>query len=147
MNNHRLNLISDSVAAIFILLFTYTAINKIFDINSFVFVLNKLKWIAPLAGYFAWLFIIAELITAALLLKRSARYIGLISSLVLMFTFTTYITAMLLFASKLPCSCGGIIGRLSWDQHLILNIVLVVMATIGLYAEKKLKSRTNFNLT
>jgi hypothetical protein len=45
--------------------------------------------------------------------------------------FTVYIGCMLLFAPDLPCSCGGIIRQLSWKQHLLLNLFLLVLAGIA----------------
>jgi hypothetical protein len=146
MNSPRLLLVSDFIAAIFILLFTYTALTKIFDINSFVFVLNKLKLFENRAGYAAWLIIIAELIVTSILIKRSLRLVGFYFSLVLMLSFTMYIAWMLLFAVKLPCSCGGVIGQLSWRDHLMLNIFLTLAASFGIFIERKRSGIENHKL-
>jgi len=32
------------------------------------------------------------------------------------------------FVEKLPCSCGGVIAKLSWNQHLLLNLGFVLLA-------------------
>ena len=133
MNNHRLQSFSDIIAGIFIFLFTYTSLTKIMDINSFIVVLTRLKLVERFAGYAAWFFIVAELLIALVLLRRSHRLVGLYASFSLMLIFSVYIGSMLLFAVKLPCSCGGVIGKLSWQGHLLLNISLLALYFIYSY--------------
>jgi hypothetical protein len=36
----------------------------------------------------------------------------------------------------LPCSCGGIINRLSWPQHLVLNVVLTALTALAYITEQ-----------
>ena len=49
-------------------------------------------------------------------------------SLILVTAFTSYIICMKAFVEKLPCSCGGVIAKLSWNQHLLLNLGFVLLA-------------------
>jgi hypothetical protein len=41
--------------------------------------------------------------------------------------FTTYIILILNFSSFIPCSCGGILEKLGWTEHLIFNFFLQVV--------------------
>nr|WP_276834881.1 MauE/DoxX family redox-associated membrane protein [Chryseobacterium cucumeris] len=57
---------------------------------------------------------------------------GLIGSFVLMLIFTGYIALLLSKSKNLPCSCGGILEKMSWNQHLYFNIGCVTLSAIAL---------------
>lgn len=46
--------------------------------------------------------------------------------------FTAYIISILNFASYVPCSCGGVLEKLSWSEHLIFNAVFIVFGLAGI---------------
>jgi len=71
-----------------------------------------------------------------LLIFNTWRMIGLYASFFMMLSFTLYITLMLLFTKHLPCSCGGVLRKLSWPQHLILNIFFLILAIAGIILQK-----------
>ena len=48
-----------------------------------------------------------------------------------MVMFTTYIFIIMHFSEHVPCSCGGVLQRLGWQEHLIFNIVFVMLGIIG----------------
>jgi uncharacterized membrane protein YphA (DoxX/SURF4 family) len=60
------------------------------------------------------------------------RLIGLYASFFFMILFTGYIVAILRFSSYIPCSCGGILQKMSWTQHLIFNIGFLLLAVIAI---------------
>ncbi|MEJ0031509.1 MAG: MauE/DoxX family redox-associated membrane protein [Bacteroidota bacterium] len=39
-----------------------------------------------------------------------------------MVMFTAYIVVITRFSEYTPCSCGGVLEKMSWDQHLVFNI-------------------------
>lgn len=128
----RRAMIVEGICGLFILLFIYTAITKLVDFNSFKATLQQSPLIAAQGVVVAWLLPTAELTIAVLLFLPATKKVGLYGSLVIMILFTAYIGYMILFAIKLPCSCGGVISRLSWRQHLVFNIVWIVLAIIAL---------------
>jgi hypothetical protein len=65
--------------------------------------------------------------------------LGLLASFGLMTVFTIYIAYMLLTSSHLPCSCGGVISKLSWKEHLWLNVLLSVLAAFSLCLQQRFK--------
>lgn len=132
-------LVTDIISALFILLFVYTAITKFVGHESFKAVLGQSPLIGIKANALSWLLPISELITALLLFIPSCRKWGFASALILMLLFTGYITYMILFASNLPCSCGGIISQMTWSQHLIFNIFFTALAVIALWLTLKNK--------
>ncbi len=119
------------ICGLLILLFVYTALSKLLAYRSFTTVLGKSPLIQGKAALVAWLLPTIELIASALLLMPSTRKMGLYASFFLMLLFTLYIAYMLLFTQNLPCSCGGAIGRLTWKQHLVFNILFTALAFVG----------------
>ena len=137
MINIKRTTIIDLFAALFIFLFAYTAIHKLLHFKQFSFFLNKFDLFDHMHQFIAWSVIIIELFISALLFLPASRKAGLLASFVLMSLFTAFIIYMMLTSKKLPCSCGGIINKLSWQQHLILNIFLIGLAGVGYYLARK----------
>jgi hypothetical protein len=136
----RRNMIIEVIAALFILLFLYTAVNKTFQIGSTENVLKKTPMFSSFALEAAWGVVVTEYIISIMLFLPYTRKVGLYSSLVLMISFTGYIVYMKTFVSNLPCSCGGVISKLTWNEHLIFNILFTLLALVGiLLMQKKFK--------
>jgi hypothetical protein len=51
--------------------------------------------------------------------------------------FSGYTLIILHAFSYIPCSCGGIIKRLTWRQHLVLNLFFVGLAIAGIILQRK----------
>ncbi|WP_346984961.1 MauE/DoxX family redox-associated membrane protein [Chryseobacterium sp. POE27] len=82
--------------------------------------------------FLPYMIIIAEFLIVGLLCYRKTRTTGLIGSFVLMLIFTGYIALLLRTNKNLPCSCGGILEKMSWHQHLYFNIGCVILSSIAL---------------
>mgnify|MGYP001346109640 CR=1 FL=1 len=39
---------------------------------------------------------------------------------------------MLHYSFYVPCSCGGVLLQMSWQQHLVFNIVASLLALAGI---------------
>ena len=124
------------IAALFIFLFLYTALNKFTGHQSFESVLHSSPLLKNASFILSWLIPFTELVITLLLFIPASRQTGLFYSFLLMSLFTAYIAYMVLNASQLPCSCGGILQQLSWQQHLLLNIILSILAATGYLLEK-----------
>src|SRR5690349_12770453 len=135
MTTRQRNIGINSIAAFFILLFSYTAFSKLFSIHQFQFSLKMSPLLRYQASLISWTVTIAELLVAGCLLIPKWRTLGLILSSILMLTFTMYIAYMVFALSKrnLPCSCGGVVSWLSWKSHLTFNTVSTAAAMIGSY--------------
>ncbi|HSU26792.1 MAG TPA: MauE/DoxX family redox-associated membrane protein [Chitinophagaceae bacterium] len=144
MLHSRNKLLIDIIAAIFILLFTYTAISKLRDHTKFYYTIRRSPLIGDKAAFVSWALPFNELFVAALLFFLSTRALGLKISFALMVLFTLYIGYMLAFTSHLPCSCGGVISHLSWKNHLYLNIGLTLLAGWGIWLMNKTKKQMPF---
>ena len=125
------------ISIVLIFLFAYTAGSKLIDSKGFIAVLSQVPLIGRGAGVVAILLPLAELLIALLLIFERTRLLGLWASLVLLVLFTVYLGYMVLFVAHLPCSCGGVVSRMSWRQHVVFNSGLIVLTMIGIRSMKK----------
>lgn len=124
------------ISFLLVLLFSYAAISKILEFHKFAGQLKSSPLLHPVSGILVWLIPTTELYAVILLLVPSWRRSGLLMATIVMTAFTLYISIMLLFFEKLPCSCGGVFERMSWGQHLAFNIVFTLLAFAGLVLQK-----------
>ena len=124
--------ITELIAALFILLFTYTAITKAMEFTAFTAVLSRSPLLSSQPVLFTWLIPATELFIASLLFIPATRLPGFYAALGLMVLFTIYLCYMLLFTPHLPCSCGGVLKQMSWHQHVIFNMVFILLAMLAI---------------
>ncbi|MFD0749232.1 MauE/DoxX family redox-associated membrane protein [Mucilaginibacter calamicampi] len=123
------NLIALCIALI-VLLFTYTGVGKLLDYDQFVFQMRLaplplMITIAPVLGIAVPA---VELLIAAGLLTGRYRTRALYTTIILLSSFEIYIAGMLLTGRHLPCTCGGIISKMGWGQHLLFNLLFIGIA-------------------
>ena len=135
------------ISAVFILLFIYTGISKLIDVHAFQGAMRKSKPLAHYAKILSYAVPIIEIIIAVLLaVPNRIKKIGMWASLGMMFIFTAYVIYILeKFEGHLPCTCGGIISKLTWKQHLILNFILLLIALRGLLLMRKQSKLNKIN--
>lgn len=124
------------LSAFFIFLFGYTAINKILDHNNFIALLSQSSLTARSAIIIVWAVPAVELLTVTLLILPTTRKMGFKMTFASMAVFTIYVAYMLLFVHDLPCSCGGVISSMTWQQHLLFNSVLTILSAVSLWLIK-----------
>lgn len=116
------------------LLFIYSGSVKLLDFRTSRGEMLNQPFPHWLAIFFAYAIPIAELSIVIVLIVGAIGYEkirtwGLKASFVLMSLFSGYALAILLHLfPRIPCSCGGIIHKLSWGQHLILSLFFVVIS-------------------
>jgi uncharacterized membrane protein YphA (DoxX/SURF4 family) len=131
--------IIETITVLNIILFLYTGIAKLMDYSVFKEQLADsaiLSWAAtPVALLLPWV----EFAIVLMLIIPRWRLKGLYASLVIMIMFTAYIIALFSISTEMPCSCGGIMEDLSWQQHIIFNITFTLLNAWGIYLLKKQK--------
>lgn len=127
-----LSITLEVIVGLFILLWIYTGLNKMIDYSNFKTQLAKSPFIQSFDGLIANTLPAFELIIAGLLIFNKTRLIGLYASLFIMAQFTGYVYIMLTYSYDLPCSCGGILEKLSWNDHLWFNAIFTLLATAGI---------------
>lgn len=125
-------IILESIRVLLIILFVYAAVNKIMDIQKFRAQIGQSPMLTNFAGIIAWTIPPTEILIALCLSIPKYRLIGFYASLSLMTLFTGYIIAVTQFSTYIPCSCGGILEKLGWTEHLIFNIIIVLLAVIAI---------------
>jgi hypothetical protein len=125
------------VSFLTILLFLYTAISKLADYSVYKDQIALSPILEPFSGMLGWTLPLLEIATAIVLFFPRWRLVGLYVACGLMVAFSIYIVALFTIDDKLPCSCGGIIELLSWKQHLILNIGLVLLQVMAIKLQKQ----------
>ncbi|WP_312208549.1 MauE/DoxX family redox-associated membrane protein, partial [Empedobacter sp.] len=125
-------IIQTLICYLFIVLFIYAAASKLMDFETFQTQLGQSPLLASYAIPISYGIIAIELVTAIFLMFERFRIIALQISLFLMVMFTTYIVIILHFTAFTPCSCGGVLEKLGWTEHLIFNGVFVGLALTGI---------------
>src|ERR1700753_1057262 len=115
-------LLFDIIAHFFMLLFVYTGVAKLMEIDTFKQQLAGTPIFGPVAGVASWALPILEILLVIILLVPAWRLRGLYASLIVMCVFTIYFLYVVLIVHALSCSCGGIIADLSPKQHLLFNL-------------------------
>lgn len=140
------------ISSLFVGLFGYTAISKALDIHSFRIAMLKSDLIKPYVKILSYAIPATEIIIALLLLipvlkirklTIQTRKIGLYASLILMAGFTFYVAYILKYYEHLPCTCGGFINNMTWKQHLVFNISLLLLAAWAIYLTYKQSKLNN----
>lgn len=127
LSGHRTAIVY-SLSLLFALLFVYAAASKLLDFDTFQNQLGQSPLLSAYAGVLPLVVPVAEIIIAVLLCTKRFRLWGLYAFFTLMVMFTTYIFIILNFSSFTPCSCGGVLEKLGWTEHLIFNVVFILLA-------------------
>lgn len=118
---------------LFIFLFLYAATSKLLDFETFTVQLAQSPLLSAYAGIIAWAVSGIEIGIAFLLVFERFRLFALYAAFTLMVMFTAYIFIILNFSDFVPCSCGGVLEKLSWTQHLIFNIFFIILAAVAVF--------------
>ena len=137
------NLFTEITSLLFVLLFVYAATSKLLDFGNFRVQLGQSPLLSAFASWVSWLVPLTELGIAVLLMIPKWRFIGLFLSLAMMSMFTAYIFIVLHYSSFVPCSCGGILEKMSWDAHLLFNIAFVFLSLAALLWHNASKNTTS----
>lgn len=133
----RQEIITDLITYLFIILFMYTAASKLLGIQSFASTLAKSPLIGSYSLLVAWAIPIIEIAISLVLIFPAIRKAGLWASLILMIVFTAYLMYMVFSGSELPCHCGGVISRMTWQQHIWFNLGFVTLGLTSVVINRK----------
>ena len=133
-----------AAAYFFILLFCYAAVSKLLDYENFQVQLAQSPLLSAYAGTVAWAVIAAELFIVILLAFPATLRTGLYASFGLMVAFTVYIYLILNYSDFVPCSCGGILEKMGWTEHLIFNAAAVLLSIVGIWATHRSGTSAEF---
>lgn len=126
------------IAAILVTLWIYASVSKLLDMeNSRREMLNQV-FSNDIARMLTWIVPAAELTTSAMLLFTKTKIMGFYASAFLLLSFTVYIVLVMSNVfGRIPCSCGGILEKMSWGQHLAFNIFFIGITFIAIMLSRK----------
>jgi hypothetical protein len=130
------------ISSFLIFLFIYTATDKLVHLDKNAFVLNQMPMLAGYGKHLALGIPVTEILISLLLVFPATKLKGLYAALALMSVFTIYLLAMLAKGGVMPCSCGGVIAKMSWGQHLAFNIVVTALTGLAIrYGDRSLQNK------
>lgn len=133
----RRRFIIDTICTAFVGLFGYAAVSKLLDYKTFLVQLGQSPLLTEYATTVAWLVPAVEMLTVVLFITVRFRLLALYASFTLMVAFSAYIVVITQFSDYVPCSCGGVLEKLSWNQHLVFNLVFVALAVVAIVLHSK----------
>jgi hypothetical protein len=122
------NTFPDIAAALFIVLFVYAGATKIIDHQKFSVQLGQSPLLTTYKSWVTWMIPAIEFTIAIMLSFTRSRSVAFYASYTLMLMFIAYIIAITKFSDYIPCSCGGILQHMSWNQHLLFNLFFIAIA-------------------
>lgn len=139
------NVLLEVICILYILLFVYAAVNKFLVFDEFVIQIGQSPVLTAYAGWVAWVVPSLEILISLMLVIPRFRLLALYAAFTLMVMFTAYIFIILNFSDHIPCSCGGVLEKLGWTEHLIFNIAFVILAFIGIIIMSPQKNDVELN--
>lgn len=131
-------LVIEGITALLILLFLYTALSKLLDLQAFRGQLVLQPFPAGWDSVLLWALPVTELLACTLLFFPRTRLQGLYLASLLMSVFTLYVALILTRAfGYIPCSCGGVLEQMNWETHLVFNAVFLTLAVTATILYKR----------
>jgi len=120
------------------MLFLYASASKFLDFDRHVHDMYNQPLPHFMRPFLVWGVPFLEIAISIALIFEQSRMFGLYAALVLMGLFTLYTSTVLLhFFRYVPCSCGGVIRKLNWSQHMVFNLFFVGLALTGIILQRK----------
>jgi putative oxidoreductase len=135
----------ECISALLIMLFFYASLSKFLDFKTFTGEMNNQPLPNSWTPFLVWFIPCSEIAISLSLMIEKTRLVGLYASLLLMGLFTIYTVFILFhFFSYIPCSCGGVIKKLTWRQHLFFNLFFVALSVCGIILQRRKHSQSLF---
>lgn len=125
---HLKRIIYPFVLYLFTILFIYSAVSKLLEFENFQVQIAQSPLLSAFATPIAYGVVIGELIIAVLLCLPKFQKLGLYLFLGFMVAFSIYIYLILNYSPFVPCSCGGILEKMGWREHLWFNSIVCSIA-------------------
>lgn len=114
------------------MLFTYAAIFKAMDYPLFLSDMSKSPLLVKYdKNLLAPVVLGTEFLIIILLSFPVTRKAGFFLSFFVMAIFSLYLSTLYFFFTNIPCSCGGILGKMPYPVHIVFNICFTVLSGTG----------------
>ena len=142
---NKRQVVLESISALLIMLFLYASVSKILDFDRFIGETNNQPLPNSWTPFIVWTVPSLEIAISLALIFERTRLAGFIASTALMTIFTVYAAIVLLHLLEyVTCSCGGIIRKLTWQQHLEFNIFFTALSVMGIILQRRSSFKSIF---
>lgn len=135
------NRIVEATRVFLIILFIYTATNKMLTLQHFESILGRFPAIKEHAKFISIATPVFEIVISIFLIIPVTNKLGLWAGLALMLLFTSYLAFALSLHTDLPCACGGVISKMNWNQHLYFNLTIIGLIIWAIKKKETSKKR------
>lgn len=143
----RKKIINEIIIIVLITAYVYPGVDKLTSRKKFNAQLDFSplipQWSTPILS---WLVPLTLIAIAGLLCIKPLREKALLLYTAVIGFFTIYIIGILTVAKYKPCTCIGFSEGTSWEWQLIMNTVLLLLATLLLKRERKHSTDQNMRL-
>ncbi|GAA3933618.1 hypothetical protein GO495_17320 [Chitinophaga oryziterrae] len=120
------------------MLFTYAAIFKAMDYQLFLSDMSKSPLLVKYdKNLLAPVVLGTEFLIVLLLNFPATRKTGFFLSFFIMAIFSLYLSTLFFFFTNIPCSCGGILGKMPYPVHIVFNICFTLLSATGVLLTRK----------
>ncbi|MCS3553572.1 MULTISPECIES: MauE/DoxX family redox-associated membrane protein [unclassified Sphingobacterium] len=134
MNNKVKNIIGTSISILLIIIWLFVGLEKAWSWQNFRISLQQQPLPDWSIGIIFWLLPMLEILTGILLAFRSNKMqrLGYWGSILLLSAFTIFIgLGVAGIYEKRPCTCSSIFNEMSWEWHLVVNMILLSASILG----------------
>jgi len=109
---------------------SYVFANKAVDIESFQMNIFKTGIFSEIvSNSLGYIVLLIEMISIILLLLNKGK--GLNFLIIILLSFTLYISILYHLNRYEVCGCGGILNGLSYKTHMLINVILIVVSLLS----------------
>lgn len=128
------NIAVEIFAILLAMLFLYTGASKYIDWTGTRMSFLNQVFPDPIKKVLLYSIPPVEILLAIMLLIPRFRQNAFMGSMILMGAFTLYVGLVLTRVfGRIPCSCGGIVGSLSWEWHFVVNLLFLFISAVGYF--------------
>ncbi|MCK8141447.1 hypothetical protein MW871_06025 [Flavobacterium sp. I-SCBP12n] len=142
------SIILNCISLLYVVLFVYAAVSKLLDFENFQVQLAQSPLLSAFAGWISFIVPIIEIVIAFFICFERSRLYAFYCAFSLMVLFSAYIIIIINFSPFVPCSCGGILEKMTWNQHLVFNLLFVLLGFCAiLFQPHQGNQQTNFKIS
>jgi len=114
------------------MLFVYAGLFKALDYQLFIADMGKSPLLVKYnKDILAPVVLGTEFLIVFLLSFPATKKAGLFLSFFVMLLFTFYLSSLYFFFTNIPCSCGGILGKMPYPVHIVFNAFFAFLSGLG----------------
>jgi len=134
MKTKALHIAPFSVQIFLLVFWLYVGVEKLWNLQGFHSALLRQPFPDSWADMLYWSLPLAEFGIGLLFICQQTKRSAYLFSALLLLIFSIYITLGLLgvYAER-PCGCASVFNGLTWEWHLVVNMVLFSLSILGWY--------------